>query len=434
MRSQKPTPFCESRAGERGAALITAVMLSLLLLAAGGVLILTSTMTGITARDSTAEMQAYYAAEAGVARVLEVLRGNVESNPAGTRASFRSAVCSPTLWTTISGGEFNVAADGSSRYQVTSILDPDNQIPWMLDPDNANTVTRCAQSTYKPVRLRVRVTGLGPRDSKKNMEVVVDRYTVEYDVKSTVTMPNGSGNPISFNLGGSNVTAASGVDAAGSGSSIDAFAISDADRNTTNNVIDGCNPDGSNCSGSAANVTPSDPAVLDATNTPSFLTSVANARQFMYGSEGMKATAINQGRYFTSAADALASTAGIGASNPDGVFTFIDGDLTLGPGNPTGQGTLIVTGRLTLDGNFNFNGVIMVLGEGEVYRSGGGHGNLYGAMFIAKFAAAGANTDVFGAPVFDTSGGGTSNIQYNSDAVDKAKSVGGHAIKGVREY
>src|SRR6476620_1340422 len=117
MRSQKPAPFCESRAGERGAALVTAVLLSMLLLAAGGTLVLTSTMTGITARDSTAEMQAYYAAEGGVARVLEVLRGNVQSTPAGTRASFRNLVCSPALWTTTSGGAANVAADGSSRYQ-----------------------------------------------------------------------------------------------------------------------------------------------------------------------------------------------------------------------------------------------------------------------------------------------------------------------------
>ena len=93
-----------------------------------------------------------------------------------------------------------------------------------------------------------------------------------------------------------------------------------------------------------------------------------------------------------------------------------------------------MTGRLTLDGNFNFNGVIMVLGQGEVYRSGGGHGNIYGAIFVAKFSRAGADTDGFGAPVFDTSGGGTSNIQYSTDAIDKAKSVGGHAIKGVREF
>jgi hypothetical protein len=427
MRAQKPTPFCESRAGERGAALITAVLLSLLLLAAGGILILTSTMTGITARDSTAEMQAYYAAEAGVARVLEVLRGNIDSSPAGTRASFRNVVCSRNSWTTMSGASVNVASDGSSRFQVTSVFDPDNQ-------DSAAKCAVVPSTNYKPERLRIRVTGLGPRDSRKNMEIIVDRYTLEYDVKATVTLPNGSGNPISFNLGGSNVTSTSGVDASGGGGSIDAFAVSDPDKNRTNNVIDGCNADGSNCSGSGPNVTPGDPAVLGDANTPSFLKNVASARTFMYGSEGMKQAAINQGRYFTSAADAVASTAGLGANNPDGVFTFVDGDLTLGPGNPTGQGTLIVTGKLTLDGNFNFNGVIMVLGTGEVYRSGGGHGNIYGAIFVAKFAATGANTDQFGAPVFDTSGGGTSNIQYSSDAVDKAKSVGGHAIKGVREY
>ena len=427
MRSHKPASYSENRGGERGAALITAVLLSLLLLAAGGVLILTSTMTGITARDSTAEMQAYYAAEAGVARVLEVLRGNVVSSPAGTRASFRNVVCSPTLWTTTAGGYVNVSSDGSSRFQVTSILDPDNQ----------DSVAMCAivpATNYRPERLRIRVTGLGPRDSRKNMEVVVNRYTLEYDVEATVTLPNGSGTPISFNLGGSNVTSTSGVDASGSGGSIDAFLVSDADKNTTNNVIDGCNPDGSNCSGSGPNVTPGDPGVLGGDNTPSFLNDVASARLFLYGSEGMKQAAINQGRYFTSGPAAIASPAGLGASNPDGVYTFIDGDLTLGPGNPTGQGTLIVTGKLTLDGNFNFNGVIMVLGAGEVYRSGGGHGNIYGAMFVAKFSATGLDTDQFGAPVFDTSGGGTSNIQYSSDAVDRAKSVGGHSVKGVREY
>src|SRR6185436_5892219 len=121
--------FYESRAGERGAALITAVLLSMLLLAAGGILILTSTMTGITARDSTAEMQSYYAAEAGIARTLEVLRGNVDSNPSGTRASFKNVVCSKTLWTNTAGGYVNVATDGSTRFQVVSIVDPNNTDP-----------------------------------------------------------------------------------------------------------------------------------------------------------------------------------------------------------------------------------------------------------------------------------------------------------------
>jgi len=253
-------------------------------------------------------------------------------------------------------------------------------------------------------------------------------------VKATVTLPNGSGNPINFNLGGSNITSTNSVDASGGGGTISAVAISDADKQRVNNVIDGCDPDGSNCSGSGPNVTPGDPAILANDNTPSFLKDVASAREFLYGSEGMKQAAINQGRYFNSGAAAIASDAGLGASNPDGVFTFVDGDLVLGPGSPTGQGTIIVTGKLTLNGNFQWNGVIMVLGSGEVYRSGGGHGDIFGAMFVAKFPTSGADTDQFGAPVFDTSGGGTSNIQYSSDAVDKAKSVGGHSVKGVREY
>jgi len=422
MRSQKRTACFKDRAGEKGAALITAVLLSMLLLAAGGTLVLTSTMTGITARDSTAEMQAYYAAEAGVARTLEVLRGNVESNPAGTRASFKNVLCSKTLWTTTSGNEVNVASDGSTRFQVLEIMDPET---------SNTTAVNCALGSYKPNQLRIHVLGLGPSNSQKKMEVVVDRYTVQYDVKAVVTIPNDSGTPMTFDLGDSNVTTTSGTDLNGTGT-LDAYAVSTGDSNIANNVIDGCDPDGSNC-GNGPNVSPSNPGVLGNSNTPSFLKSVSSAREFLYGTEGMMNSAINQGRYFTDGASAIASDAGLGASNPDGVLTFIDGDFTLGPGSPTGQGTLIVTGTLTLNGSFNWNGVIMVLGSGRVFRSGGGQGNIYGAMFVANFARTGASTDTFGSPTFNTNGGGSANIQYSSDAVDKAKAVGGHAIKGVRE-
>ena len=76
----------------------------------------------------------------------------------------------------------------------------------------------------------------------------------------------------------------------------------------------------------------------------------------------------------------------------------------------------------------------MVLGTGKVLRSGGGAGNIYGAMFIAKFDRTGADTDLFQAPTFDVSGGGNANIQYNSEEVDKAKQVGGHRVAAVREF
>lgn len=416
------TQYFETRAGEKGAALITAVLLSMLLLAAGGTLVLTATMTGITARDSTVEMQAYYAAEAGIARTLEVIRGNINSNPSGTHASFHNIVCTRTLWTATSGNSVNVASDGSTTFQVTSVVDPDNT-------DNL----ACSKASYNPRRLVIQVKGLGPRDSEKKMEIIVDRYTVQYDVNAVVTLPNGSGTQIGFWLGNSNPTSLLGTDSSGTGTSIAAVLVNNADYTATNNVIHGCTANGSQCNGNGPNVTPGDPAVLTGNNTPSFLSSVSKARQFLYGSEGMMNAAKNQGRYFSTAADAYASTAGLGADNSDGVLTFVDGDLTLTAGSPTGQGTLIVTGKLTLNGNFQWNGVIMVLGDGYVERNGGGHGNIYGAMYVAKFARTGADTDVFQSPTFDTSGGGTANIQYSSDAVDKAKAVGGHAVVGVRE-
>jgi hypothetical protein len=413
----------ESRGSERGAALVTAILLSLLLLAAGGTLILTATMTGITARDSTAEMQAYYAAEAGVAQTLQVIRGNVESNPAGTRATFHNILCTPTLWTATSSNVVNVSTDGVSRFQVTDIMDPDNYLVKAL---------KCADATYKPDRLRIRVKGFGVRDSMKNMEVVVDRYTLDYPVDSVITGRNQSGSSISFILGDSTVTTISGQDI-DSGKTIAAVAVDNADYQSVNNVIDGCDPDGSNC-GNGPNVTPEDPTVLESDNTPSFLETVAKTREFLYGSEGMEQVARNEGRYFTSGPAAIASAEGLGANSPDGVFTFVDGDLIIGPGEPSGQGLLIVTGNLTLKGDFQWNGIILVLGQGNVIREGGGHGDIFGALFIAKFNKTGADTDLFQSPTVNTNGGGSSNIQYSSTYVDMAKAVGGHAVKGVREY
>src|SRR5882724_5039397 len=236
MISPKPHDLVSKRSGERGAALITAILLSTLLLAAGGTLILTTALTGTTAVASTSEIQAYYAAEAGVARSLNVLRGNENSNPAGTRASFRNVVSTPGNWTTTSGSSVNVAVDGSSSFRVTSILDPDDQ---------DGSLRNAAGSTYKPTRLRIRVAGFGPNGAQKNMEFVVNRFTINYPVNSTITLPNQSGNPLNFNLGGSNVTAYSGVDAAGNPlAPIAAFGIDNNDYTSANNVMDGCLADG----------------------------------------------------------------------------------------------------------------------------------------------------------------------------------------------
>ena len=82
-----------NRETERGAALVTMLLMSLLLLTAGGALIMTTASSSINAIDSTAEMQAYYVAEAGMQSALNVLRGNAEPLVVATdRMSFRTAI------------------------------------------------------------------------------------------------------------------------------------------------------------------------------------------------------------------------------------------------------------------------------------------------------------------------------------------------------
>ena len=102
MRSNASTGCApKERVNERGAALVTVLLFSVLLLSAGGALIMTTAISATNAVDGTAETQAYYAAEAGMQATLAVIRGNVAPNPLfdtssptsdATKISFRKAV------------------------------------------------------------------------------------------------------------------------------------------------------------------------------------------------------------------------------------------------------------------------------------------------------------------------------------------------------
>src|SRR5882672_5268381 len=85
------------RKNERGAALITSLLVATILLVAGGVLIQITSMSAANAIDATAETQAYYGAEAGLQAALNAVRGNAAHSatamPSGvTTMSFLTAV------------------------------------------------------------------------------------------------------------------------------------------------------------------------------------------------------------------------------------------------------------------------------------------------------------------------------------------------------
>jgi hypothetical protein len=411
---------------ERGAALITVLMISTLLVATGGALVLVTGLSTRTVIDETAEMQAYYSAETGLQDTLNVLRGNVDPRgamPNNTQISFRNAVnrstanipgdngptCGvddPTSVCRLSGWlNYNYTSTGSrpDRVALTANYSPLNGLAYSVeisDPDQTPI------ATGEPPRLLVRVKGYGPKGAEKRLELIVSRTNFDYAPPAMLLMRSAEDcSAVHFTIGDSHPKYYSGHDRSGSSILPSFGAVCDSD--TTTEV----NSDDKN--------TVSDPKAQTFGNSslPPWLRSSDEARAFLAEE---KANAINQGRYFT-------SWDGYSGSAADPVFTFVDGDCVLDGGG----GLLIVTGNLTLNGNPSFEGLILVLGGGHVIRNGGGNGDIYGAISVAKFNVNGNGG--FQAPYFDTSGGGNSLMQYDSDAVRKALNISGPRALGVHE-
>ena len=394
---------------QRGAALITVLMMSTLMLATGGALVLVTSLSNRTAIDATAERQAYYSAEAGVQDTLNILRGNVNPQPgmpAGSQITFLAAktAASSNLpgdnsTTARLSGWLNysyVGANGDNRVPLTGNYSPLNGLAYsvqILDPD-ANG------AGVEPSRLLIRVRGFGPKGAEKRMEAIIRRTTFDYTAPAMLMMRGADDcTAMTFDIGDSNAKDYSGHDNSGS-AVLPAF--------------------GSTCDGDLAIEEASDsketvelPKAAKIVNSslPAFLQNVNDARLFV---AEQKADAIVQGRYFTSF-----------SGNANG-FTFVDGDCDL----DGGSGLLIVTGTLTMAGNPNFNGLILVLGEGRVERDGGGNGDVYGAMAVARFNATGG----FLPPFFDTNGGGNSTMQYDSTALRQALNSTGPRVLGIHEH
>ena len=94
-------------------------------------------------------------------------------------------------------------------------------------------------------------------------------------------------------------------------------------------------------------------------------------------------------------------------------ITFFNGDATVGGG----AGVLVVTGTLTFNGNTNFDGIILVIGQGVMNVHGGGGGQVNGEVLIANtnsHTSPFAQLAALGTPQLNWTGGGSNFIQYNS--------------------
>jgi hypothetical protein len=102
-------------------------------------------------------------------------------------------------------------------------------------------------------------------------------------------------------------------------------------------------------------------------------------------------------------------------------IVFVDGDLAPPP-NWNGQGTLVVTGTMTYAGTADFNGLILVVGQGIFVLNGAGNGTISGGLIVADIAGPdnlyGTADDCtgpdngFDVATYDESGGGNGLTQY----------------------
>lgn len=429
------------RKGERGAALLTMLMISMLLLAAGGALILTTGMSNTTMIDSTAEVQAYYGAEAGLQIALNALRGNVAPGgalPNDTRMGFRSAV------TRAVAGNFNNdpvnRADGTKfPTRLSSWLTYGNDGRFTLnnnflnycaftlevsDADDPNGTNLANNPNYVPTRLLIRSIGFGPKGATKRMEMMIQRVDLNFTERAMLAVRSSDpdpvtglpGPPMTFNIGDSNAKEYSGHDNfGGSNVVLPSFGVTSlVDKLVAEDAI----TKGSTVQGPLVEVVPLN-------SLPPWLQTADAARAFLNDLEEVARANGSYRNNFT----------GVAGTDAQPAFTFVDGNCTL----DGGAGLLVVTGTLDMSGNPNFNGLVLVLGGGRVVRDGGGNGTVLGTMLVAAFdrtwpAAQNNLPHPFLAPSFTTNGGGNSGMFYNSDWVRRSRTLLGARVRDVREY
>jgi hypothetical protein len=303
----------------------------------------------------------------------------------------------------------SVKADGT-KYALN--LASGTQVLDLVYTPATNTTNIPAKVTSPdPKRLLVKSYGFGPQGSRKRLEMMVNKENLDFEIPAGLTLRGADDcTPFSFSSGSSGAKTYSGIDNAGIEPQRPAFAISKCDEDDIEIKKPGT------VSTPMIGILGDDDTTPGTIETPSFLDNANRARTYLRALENK---ALSTNRYVTGPI-----TVNDSLTTPK--FTFVDGDCTL----TNGSGFLVVTGTLTMRGNTNFTGAILVLGTGKLVRNGGGNGEIYGGIAVAAFNRTAGD---FTAPTFDTNGGGNSTIQYDSMALKNG--IGSAMnVSGIREF
>lgn len=399
------------------------------------------TLTYVPQASTT--ITAYPATTSGMGSFTMSMSGNGANIPQDNAAIFRLTVNQTAPWsshdTYIGRVWGNLTAGNTTQrvdFQGSMVKVSGTQFALCggCDPLQLNHPTNVGPTTTlsatitapQPRRIIVHSTGYGPKGAIKRVEMVVRKGVLDLDAPAPVTMAGASdGSAPVFDTGSSGSKVYSGMDYYGQEGQLPALAVTGSDvtevyagipkPDTLTSPLVGVLNNSTVPSGTTGATVP--------VSTPDFLQSADAARDLL---NDLQDTAESQKRYYKPAAGSsyTVNAANTGATK----MTFVDGDCQI----DGGSGLLIVTGRAVMNGNPNFNGVILVLGGGRVERDGGGEGFIYGAIIIARFDRYG--TGGFLAPTFLTNGGGNSTIQYDSLAVSQAMASFSPVSGGMREF
>lgn len=276
-----------------------------------------------------------------------------------------------------------------------------------LAAGTANTNLTASVTPAEPLRLLVKSTGYGPRGARKELEAIVQKnFFNDLAAPAALTLV-GSSTGFVFNAGNSANVTYSGDDQV-SNANIPSIGVTDSANLQT--VLQ-----------TNIKTVPDPPASDVSLEVPDWLSSTYNLDATI---NSLRTVAKASGRYYASGT----TPPDFGSQNGTGI-TFVDGNVSLAG---DGGGILVCTGKLTLNGGVDFRGLILVTGSGGIDRNGGGNGSLAGNTVVAPYTPSNLAAGFLG-PKYNISGGGTSELVYNSSSVANGLVAISNFVLGVAE-
>jgi hypothetical protein len=279
--------------------------------------------------------------------------------------------------------------------------------------------------------LEVTTLAVMPNGTRKMLQYVTVPLTFSLSFPSALTLLGSSGNNVQFTGPGTPSFYISGTDSVPVGactpSSPPVFAIGYGNGSDASG-IHASPPDKYSGAGGSSTV----PSV-GAVTLPASMQSVNGLNGLVQGIASSADAAFSP----ISPATAIYGSqlpSGMSASNP--MTVVVNGDLDLTDWHGVGYGLLLVTGTLTYDPDATWNGIVLVIGKGNLVSIKGGVHQINGALFIAKTVDNSGNPlSSFGPASFSQTGVDPSGygVYFSSCNISAAQQPTSYKVLSFRE-